>query len=185
MKILAFSGSLRKGSFNKSLLRAAAEVSPEGMNIEIFDLEGIPLFNADIEAQGDPERVKEFKEAIRNAGGLLIASPEYNHGMTGVTKNAIDWASRPAKDMPISGKPVGILGASRGITGTARSQDQLRNSLKSVGAYCMAKPELLLFRAHEKVDAEGKLTDERTLKFLNDYLLSFSDWVKKFQSPPC
>jgi chromate reductase, NAD(P)H dehydrogenase (quinone) len=182
MKILAFSGSLRQGSFNKSLLRAAAELAPEGMTIEIFDLEGIPLFNADIEAKGDPERVKAFKKAIRNADGLLIASPEYNHGMTGVTKNAIDWASRPAKDPAISGKPVGILGASRGITGTARSQDQLRNSLKAVGAHCMAKPELLLFRAHEKINEQGKLTDESTLKFLNGYLHGFSEWVKRFSN---
>lgn len=181
MKILAFAGSLRKGSFNKSLLRAAKEVSPEEMKIEIFDLEGIPLFNADVEAQGDPKRVKEFKEAIRDADALLIASPEYNHGITGVTKNAIDWASRPVKDMPISGKPVGILGASPGITGTARSQDQLRQSLKSVEAYCMAKPEFLLFRAHAKINEEGELTDERTLEFLNSYLNSFADWVKKFQ----
>lgn len=181
MKILAFAGSLRKGSFNKSLLRAAKEVTPEGMNIEIFDLEGIPLFNADVEARGDPKRVKEFKEAIRNADGLLIASPEYNHGITGVTKNAIDWESRPVKDMPISGNPVGILGASPGITGTARSQDQLRQSLKSVEAYCMAKPEFLLFRAHEKINEEGELTDQRTLEFLNSYLKSFADWVKKIQ----
>ena len=180
MNILAFAGSLRQDSFNKSLLRAASEASPEGMKIEISDLEGIPLFNADIEAQGDPERVMEFKEAIRNADGLLIASPEYNHGMTGVTKNAIDWASRPAKDPPIGGKPVGVVGASRGFTGTARSQDQLRNSLKSVGAYCMAKPELLLFRAHDKIDEQGRLTDESALKFLKDYLRSFSDWIKRF-----
>lgn len=181
MKILAFAGSLRKGSFNKSLLRAAQEVSPEEMTIEIFDLEGIPLFNADVEAQGDPKRVKEFKEAIRAADGLIIATPEYNHGMTGVTKNAIDWASRPAKDMPISGKPVSVLGASPGITGTARSQDQLRQSLKSVDVYCMTKPEFLLFRAHEKFDENGVLTDERTREFLKSTLNSFADWVKKFQ----
>lgn len=86
----------------------------------------MPLFNADLEADGDPGSVAEFKSEIYNADGILIASPEYNHGITGVTKNAIDWGSRPAKDAPLSGKPVGILGASPGITGTARSQDQLR-----------------------------------------------------------
>lgn len=126
MKILAFAGSLRKGSFNKLLLQAAKEVAPKEMEIDIFDLAGIPLFNADLEADGVHETVTAFKDAIRSANGILIASPEYNHGMTGVTKNAIDWASRPAKNSPISGKPVGILGASPGITGTARSQDQLR-----------------------------------------------------------
>lgn len=181
MNILAFAGSLRKGSFNKSLLRASKESAPDTMNIEIFDLEGIPLFNADVESEGDPERVTEFKEAIRKADGILIASPEYNHGMSGVTKNAIDWASRPPKAMPIDKKPVGIFGASPGITGTARSQDQLRQSLKSVNAICMPKPELLLFRAKEKFDQDGVLTDESTRNYLGKYLKAFEEWVNKFQ----
>jgi chromate reductase len=181
MKILSFAGSLRKGSFNKSLLRAARDLAPKELDIEIFDLAGIPLFNADLEAEGDPGRVAEFKTAIRQADGILIASPEYNHGMTVVTKNAIDWASRPARDAPIAGKPAGILGASPGITGTARSQDQLRQSLKSINVYCMALPEFLLFRAHEKFDGEGNLTDDSTRNFLGKYLQSYAGWVEKFQ----
>jgi chromate reductase, NAD(P)H dehydrogenase (quinone) len=180
MDILAFAGSLRQGSFNKSLLRAARELAPDGMEIEIFDLEGIPLFNADLEEQGDPERVRELKEAIRRADGLLIASPEYNHGMTGITKNALDWASRPTKEMPIAKKPVGLLGASPGMTGTARSQDQLRQSLKAVNARCMPRPELLLFRAREKFDEGGNLTDQSTREYLVKYLNGLSDWVKTF-----
>ena len=182
MNILAFAGSLRKGSYNKSLLRAARDLAPTGMTIKIFDLEGIPLYNADVEKNGDPEKVAEFKNAIRDADGILIASPEYNNGMTGITKNALDWASRPPKDMPINAKPVGILGASPGITGTARSQDQLRQSLKSVGAYCMPSPEFLLFRAHEKFNSEGELTDEKSREFLERYLSSLADWVDKFKS---
>ncbi|MFU8813615.1 MAG: NADPH-dependent FMN reductase [Balneolaceae bacterium] len=181
MKIVAFAGSLRKESLNKALLRAAKELAPDGLEIELFDLAGIPLFNADLEAEGDPQRVAEFKEAIREADGLLIASPEYNHGMTGVTKNAIDWASRPAKDMPISGIPAGILGASPGITGTARSQDQLRLSLKSLNVFCMPVPEMLVFRAHEKFNENGVLTDETTRKYLKRYLDSFEEWVNTFQ----
>lgn len=181
MKILAFAGSLRKGSFNKMLLKAAKEVAPKEMEFDIFDLAGIPLFNADLEAAGDPETVTVFKDAIRSANGILIASPEYNHGMTGVTKNAIDWASRPAKNSPISGKPVGILGASPGITGTARSQDQLRQSLKSMNAHCMALPEFLLFRAHEKFNENGLLTDGSTRSYLEKYLISFADWMRKLQ----
>jgi chromate reductase, NAD(P)H dehydrogenase (quinone) len=156
-------------------------MAPDEMSIEIFDLQGIPLFNADVESEGDPERVTEFKESIQKSDGILIASPEYNHGISGVTKNAIDWASRPPKDMPINKKPLGIFGASPGITGTARSQDQLRQSLKSVNAYCMPKPELLLFRAKEKFDENGVLTDESTRKFLVKYLKSFADWVRIFQ----
>jgi len=181
MKILAFAGSLRKGSYNNSLLRAAKEVAPEGMEIEIFDLTGIPLFNADLEAEGDPERVAVFKEAIKKADGILIATPEYNHGMTGVTKNAIDWASRPAKDAPIAGKPAGILGASPGRTGTVRSQEQLRQSLKSVNVHCMDLPELLLFRAREKFDEKGNLIDDATRDRLKKYMESFAGWVEKFR----
>jgi len=181
MKILAFAGSLRKGSYNKSLLRAAQEVTPEEMEIEIFDLAGIPLFNADLEAEGDPERVIEFKEAIKKADGILIATPEYNHGITGVTKNAIDWASRPAKDAPIAGKPAGVLGAAPGITGTVRSQEQLRQSLKSVNVYCMALPEFLLPRAREKFDEKGNLIDDATKDRLKKYMESFAGWVKIFR----
>lgn len=181
MNIIAFAGSLRQGSFNKSLLRTARELAPESMQIEIFDLEGIPLFNADVEAEGDPGKVPEFKDAILKADGLLIASPEYNHGITGVTKNAIDWASRPPKDPPIRGKPVGIFGASTGVTGTARSQDQLRQSLKSVNALCMALPEFLVFRARDKFDENGVLTDESSRKYMVKYLNSLADWVNRFQ----
>lgn len=180
-KIIAFAGSLRKGSFNKALLRAAVELAPADMDINIFDLEGIPLFNADLEKEGDPERVTQFKEQIRKADGVLIASPEYNHGMTGITKNAVDWASRPGNDAPLNGKAVGIMGASPGSTGTARSQDQLRQTLKSINALCMAKPEILVGRAHEKFNDDGTLTDEKTRKYLQKYLEDFANWVKKFQ----
>lgn len=180
MKILAFAGSLRKGSLNKSLLMAVKELAPEHMNITIFDLEGISLFNEDVEAEGDPDRVAEFKETILQADGILIASPEYNHGMTGITKNAIDWASRPPKNPVMRYKPGGVMGASPGITGTARSQEQLRQALKALGAYCMPSPELLLFRAREKFDENGTLTDESTRKFISKYLNDFSEWVEKF-----
>ncbi len=180
MNILAFAGSLRNGSLNKSLLRAAEELAPENLTITIFDLDEIPLFNSDLEAEGDPKRVTEFKEAIRQADGILIASPEYNHGMTGITKNAIDWASRPPKDPVMRYKPVGIMGASPGITGTARSQEQVRQALKALGAYCMPSPELLLFRAREKFDENGILTDESTRNFLSKYLNAFSEWVENF-----
>ncbi len=180
-KIIAFAGSLRKGSFNKALLRAAVELAPAEMEISIFDLEGIPLFNKDLEKEGDPERVIKFKEQIRKSDGVLIASPEYNHGMTGITKNAIDWASRPGNDAPLNGKAVGVMGASPGSTGTARSQDQLRQSLKSINALCMAKPEMLVSRAHQKFNEKGELTDDGTQKYLIKYLDSFANWIKKFQ----
>ncbi|WP_138431123.1 NADPH-dependent FMN reductase [Fodinibius saliphilus] len=180
VKILAFAGSLRKGSFNKAVLRAAKELAPESMDIEIFDLQGIPLYNADVEAKGDPKRVAAFKEAIRQADGLLIATPEYNHGVPAVTKNAVDWASRTPKDAPLNKKPVGILGASPGMTGSARGQSQLRQALEASNSYCMPKPEILVFRAHEKFDGNGNLTDEATRKYLGKYLEALHDWVNKF-----
>lgn len=180
IEILAFAGSLRKGSYNKATLRAAKELAPESLNIQIFDLEGIPLYNADVEAQGDPKRVSEFKEAIRGADGLLIATPEYNHGVPGVTKNAIDWASRPAKNAPLNEKPVGILGASPGMTGSARGQSQLRQAFEFTNSYCMPQPEILVYRAHQKFDDDGNLTDEATRKYLDKYLEALYDWVNKF-----
>ena len=119
--ILGISGSLRKGSFNTGLLRAAQELAPEGMEIAIFDLKDIPLYNGDVEAEGDPESVTALKEAIRNSDGVLFASPEYNHGITGVLKNAIDWASRDRDEGSLNGKPAAIVGAG-GVSATARAQ---------------------------------------------------------------
>lgn len=182
LEILAFAGSLRKGSYNKAVLRAAKGLAPSSMNIDIFDLEGIPLYNADVEAKGDPKRVNEFKEAIRKADGLLIATPEYNHGVPAVTKNAIDWASRPAKNAVLNEKPVGILGASPGLTGSARGQSQLRQAFEFTNSYCMPQPEVLVYRAHEKFNEEGKLTDESTRKFLGKYLEALHLWVLKFEN---
>jgi len=180
IEILAFAGSLRKGSYNKAVLRAAQDLAPDALHITTFDLQGIPLFNADVEAQGDPERVTEFKQAIREADGLLIATPEYNHGVPAVTKNAVDWASRPAKNAPLNEKPVGILGASPGMTGSARGQSQLRQAFEFTNSYCMPQPEILVYRVHEKFDDDGNLTDDATRKYLGKYLDSLYDWVNKF-----
>ena len=181
ISVLGFAGSLRKGSYNKSLLRNAKDLAPDNLQIELFDLAGIPLYNADVEAEGDPDRVAEFKEAIRNVDGLLIATPEYNHGVPAVTKNAIDWASRPAKNSPLNEKPVGILGASPGLTGTARGQSQLRQAFEFTNSYCMPQPEILVYRAHEKFDDKGELTDENTREFLGQYLESLYEWILQFK----
>lgn len=181
LKILAFAGSLRRASYNRALLRAAVEETPAGMRIDLFDIGEIPLFNEDVEAQGDPEPVARFKQAIRDADGLLIATPEYNHGVPGVTKNAIDWASRPPRRAVLDGKPVAILGASPGITGSARGQSQLRQAFEFTNSYCMPQPEILVYQAHQKFDEEGRLTDEKTRAFLGKFLVAFGDWVRRFQ----
>ena len=156
--ILGFAGSLRKGSFNKSILRAAAELIPSGVVIEIFDLEGIPPFNQDLDQQA-PEKVKEFKARIRAADALLIATPEYNYSIPGVLKNAIDWGSRPHGDNSFEDKPVAIMGASPGMLGTARAQYHLRQSCVFLNMHPLNKPEVMVPFAHEKsTRTAGSLT---------------------------
>lgn len=177
LKILGFAGSLRKASYNRALLRAAQQRAPEGMTIDSFDLIDIPVYNGDVEAQGDPPAVAAFKDAIRAADGVLMVTPEYNHGVPGVMKNAVDWASRPARNAALNGKPVGLLGASPGQTGSARGQSQLRQAFEFTNSYCMPQPEILVFRAHEKFDADGNLTDAKTSEYLGKYLEAFRDWV--------
>ena len=179
LRFLAIAGSLRKGSFNRALARAVREVAPEGVAVEIFDLEGVPLFNQDLEEAGPPAAVRAFTDAVRAADALVIVTPEYNHGMPAVTKNAVDWASRPPRDPPLGGKPVGVLGASPGITGTARAQSQLRQSLIFTNAYCMPQPEILVYRAHEKFDDEGQLTDEKTREFLGKWVRALAEWTRR------
>lgn len=181
IRILAFAGSLRRASYNRALLAAAQDLVPAGMRIEIFDLAQIPLYNADIEAQGDPEPVVGFKRAIGAADAVLIATPEYNHGVPAVTKNAVDWASRPARSAVLNGKPIGIIGASPGMTGSARGQSQLRQAFEFTNSYAMPQPELLVFRAHEKFDADGRLTDRVTSDLLAKYLEAFAQWVLRLK----
>lgn len=169
-RILGFAGSLRSGSYNRALLRAAAEEAPEGMTIETFDLAGIPLYNQDVEDRGDPAPVAEFKEAIGRCDGVLISTPEYQHGMTGVLKNALDWASRPAGRSVMKGKPVAILGASPSPVGTARSHLQLRHTLNYLQADMVFRPEVLVAHAREKFDEEGRFTDETGRRLLAELL---------------
>lgn len=180
LNILGIAGSLRRGSYNRALLRAAAELAPDGLAIEILDLIEIPLYNGDVEAEGDPEAVARLKNAIGAADGVLMATPEYNHGVPAVMKNAVDWASRPPGAAPLGGKPIGIVGASPGITGSARGQSQLRQAFEFTNSFCMPQPELLVFKAHEKFDSEGRLTDAATAQYLGRYLTAFDAWVRRF-----
>jgi len=182
VRILAFAGSLRRASYNRALLAAALELAPPSLAIEVFHLADVPLYNADVEAEGDPPAVAALKAAIAAADGVLIATPEYNHGVPAVTKNAVDWASRPPRGAVLDGKPVGIIGASPGMTGSARGQSQLRQAFEFTNSYCMPQPELLVFRAHEKFDGEGRLTDEATRAHLAKYLAAFEAWVRRFKA---
>ena len=180
VRIVGIAGSLRSGSYNRALLRAAQELAPEGLDVEIFDLIDVPLYNGDVEAQGDPDAVTAFKEAVRAADGVLFVTPEYNHGVPAVTKNAVDWASRPPSEAALHEKPVGIIGASPGIAGSARGQSQLRQAFEFTNSFCMPQPELLVFKAHEKFDSAGRITDEITAQFLGRYLTAFEQWVRRF-----
>ena len=179
LEVAGFAGSLRAASFNRSLLRAAVELAPERMTIVIADIAEIPPFNADVEAQGDPEPVAAFKRAIGAADGLLIATPEYNLGVPGVTKNAIDWASRPPRKSVLDGKPVALMGATPGMGGTARGQSQLRQAFVFTNSYAMPQPEVLVRRASELFDAEGRLVDEPTREHLAKFLNAFADWIDR------
>lgn len=170
LRVLGFAGSLRRDSLNRRLLRAAVEMAPSRMKIDIFDLRDIPLYNFDVEEAGDPGPVAAFKDAIRSADALLIVTPEYQHGVPGVLKNALDWASRPPGKSPLQGKPVAIMGASPGFTGTARAQSQLRESFGFSEACAVLRPEVLVGRAHEKFDGEGRLTDTKTAELVGQLL---------------
>jgi chromate reductase len=182
IRVLGISGSLRKGSYNTGLLRAAGELLPDGMTLDTFDLSDIPLYNEDVRAQGYPPPVEELRSRIAGADALLIATPEYNYSIPGVLKNAIDWASRPP-NQPMHGKPVAIMGATPGNGGTGRAQMALRQVFVFVNLIPVNKPEVLVGRANEKFDAEGRLTDEPTRKFIRELLESLADLTRKLGGP--
>ncbi len=178
ISILGFAGSLRKDSFNKSLLRAAQEVLPGDVELEIFDLEGIAPFNQDLENQPSA-RLKEFKAKIRAADGILIATPEYNYSVPGVLKNALDAASRPYGDNPFDGKPAAIMGASPGMLGTARAQYHLRQTLVFFNMHPLNRPEVMVPFADQQFDEKGRLTDDHTRSKVKELLAALSLWIKK------
>lgn len=176
-KLLGIAGSLRERSVNKALLRAAAELCPEGVELTVYDLAPIPLYNGDLDVDGGPEPVRRFKAAIEAADGLLLATPEYNFGPSGVLKNAIDWASRPAFRSPLANKPVAIIGASPGAVGTARAQGQLKQIMLGTASLLYPTAEFLCGQAGSRFDDELRLTDEGTRERLVALLSGFSSWI--------
>jgi len=180
IKILGIAGSLRKGSYNQAALRAALELVPEGAEIDIFDIDGFPGFNQDLD-QSPPEKVIEFKQKIREADAILISSPEYNYSIPGVLKNAIDWASRPYGDSAWDGKPAAIMGASPGAVGTARMQYHLRQVMVFLNMFPLNKPEVMIGHCTDKFDANGTLIDENTKEFLRKMLQALVDWTLRLK----
>ena len=177
MNLLAITGSLRKDSFNTQLLRAVKELAPPEMTIEIVTLHGVPLYDGDEEDKhGVPASVKALQEKVKQADGIIISTPEYNFSVPGVLKNGLDWMSRSGN--PFKWKRVGVMGASEGAIGTARSQYHLRQNLVGLEAITMPKPEIFVALAPKKF-AEGRLTDEATKKLIATWLAAFKDWVKR------
>ena len=177
--VLAIAGSLRRGSFNRSLLEAAASLAAPGMRVRVYDqLAAVPLFSEDVEAAGVPEGVQQLREQVGEADALLIATPEYNQSMPGVLKNTIDWLSRPPGEVLV-GKPVAILGASAGRWGTRLAQSHLRHVLYATEALVMPQPSLFLAGARELFDGDGHLVDERTSQALRQLLGAFGGWIAR------
>src|SRR6202023_1472898 len=181
-KVLGICGSLRKDSYNMAALRVAIEQKPAGMTVEVADISQFPLYNEDVRAQGFPPPVQKLREQIAAADALLFACPEYNYSMSGVLKNAIDWASRPP-DQPFAGKPCAIIGAAAGMAGSARAQYDLRRSCVFLDMHPLNKPEVLIGQAQSKFDAEGKLLDEVAHNLLRDLLANLAAWTRLIGKP--
>jgi chromate reductase, NAD(P)H dehydrogenase (quinone) len=178
--VIGISGSLRRGSFNTALLRAAVVAMPAGSILTIESIEGIPLYNGDVEvADGIPERAAELKTAIRDADGLLLATPEYNNSIPGVLKNAIDWLSRPSSDIKavFGRKPVALIGASQGGFGTILSQNAWLPVLRTLGTNPWFGGRLMVSRAQTVFDEQGGVKDDAVKKQLEQFLRGFVEFV--------
>lgn len=181
MHIIALSGALRRASYNTALLRAASEVAPEGVTVELRTLHGIPLYDGDVEAQGIPEAVTALREAIRAADALLIGTPEYNNGIPGVLKNGLDWLSRPSGEGSklFGAKPTGLVGATPGGFGTVQSQDALLSVLRAFGSDFWMAGRLMVSRAGTVFDAEGRLVDDKVREQLSGFMAGFAEFVRR------
>ena len=178
LKVLGICGSLRKASYNMAALRACNDLLPSGMSLRITTLADIPMFNQDVFDVGLPDPVKRFRTEVAEADGLLIASPEYNFSVSGVLKNAIDWGSRGTNQV-FNEKPIAIFSASGGPLGGARVQYDLRRILTQLWGHVLPRPEVFIGSAPSKFDAQGKLTDETTRKFLAELLAGFKVWIER------
>ena len=177
--LLGICGSMRRSSYNRALLRAAGERLPEGAQMILFDGIGtFPIFNSDLD---DPEPVSELKGAIAAADGVVIAVPEYNYSIPGGLKNALDWVSRPPASSPMRGKPIGLVGAATGMSGTIRAQLHLRQMLVYSDSPCLNQPEVLIPRAQDRFDAEGRLTDESTHALLERFGVAMVTFALRFR----
>lgn len=178
LKILGICGSLRKGSYNMTILKAAQKLVPENVEIEIAEIGDLPLFNQDMEAD-PPASVLRFREQIKNADALLFASPEHNYSVTAVLKNALEWGSRPYGSAVMNGKPVAIMGVSTGMLGTGRGQYHLRQICVQIDMFLLNRPEVIIPFVKERIDNEGNLVDEKTISKIKELVEALVVWTKK------
>jgi chromate reductase len=178
MRVLGISGSLRRDSYNSSLLRAAAELLPPGAELEVFEgLKAIPPYDADDDGSPAPEAVQELRDALAHADAVLVATPEYNASVPGVLKNALDWASRPHATNPLRGVPALVVGASTGMFGAVWAQAETRKVLQTIGARVLDS-ELPVAEAPERFDADGRLIDADIRELYAEQLAQLEDAVK-------
>jgi chromate reductase, NAD(P)H dehydrogenase (quinone) len=171
-------GSLRARSFNRGLLRAAVELAPDGMTIADVPIGELPHYNEELDFDGGPETVKRFRATIQAADAILFVVPEYNYSISGVLKNAIDWASRPTGRGAIVGKPAAVMGAAIGRSGTMRAQLHLRQIFSTLNIVGLNKPEIFVPFAGEKFDETGNLTDEMIRSQIREPLVALQSWVR-------
>jgi chromate reductase len=174
--LLGICGSLRKASLNRRLLDAVGAALPAGAQFAIFDDLDLPIFNSDLT---DPPGVVRLKAAIAGADGVVFGVPEYNYSIPGGLKNALDWVSRPPEHSPMRGKPVGMVGAATGMSGTIRAQTHLRQMLLFSDSPCLSQPEVLIPRAHERFDADGRLTDASTHRLIERFAAALVAFVER------
>jgi chromate reductase len=184
LKIASIAGSLREGSYNKMLMREAIRLAPSEIDFTTLEIGDLPLYNEDVERSHVPEPVTRLKRGLAEVDGLLIATPEYNYGIPGGLKNAIDWASRPPNDSPLEGLPVAIMGASQGMVGTARAQLALRDAFVFTKSPVLTGPEVLVARAADQFDEAGRLKSEATEDFVRGLLERFAAFVRRWQREP-
>ena len=181
IRILGIAGSLRRKSYNRAALRAAQQLVPQDAVLDVFELDGIPVFSEDDERQ-PPAKVVEFKKRIREADAILFVTPEYNYSIPGVLKNAIDWASRPYGDSAWTDKPAAIMGASVGTLGTARAQYHLRQVFVFLNVHTINQPEVMIGNAAQNFDAEGNLTNESTKNLIRQLLTNLVTRTRGLQT---
>jgi len=180
LNIVGLCGSLRAGSLNRMALNLAGESLPQGAGFDVLDWRDVPAFDSDLLAKGIPDAVGALAARIRQADGVVIATPEYNFSMPGMFKNMIDWVSR-LENRPFAGKPVAILSATTGPLGGARVQYDLRRTMMFLNAMTLVKPEVFIGKANTKFNADGQCTDEATRKFVGDQMRMFHNWIHSVQ----